>query len=330
MVVNVLIHFPSLGYNSHHRPFFTRNPGELQGERICTTLLKSNRGLGFTIVGGDDSEEEFLQIKSVVPHGPAWVDGRLQTGDVLVYVMDQCVLGYTHHDMVNMFQSIAPGQAVALEVCRGYPLPFDPNDPNTEIVTTVAVAQQQQQQPPMDGHKTPRPGSADLLRDGPTDINEDEYGGGLPNGGGGPGKVEFLTVEITKGAMGFGFTIADSAYGQKVKTILDRPRCKNLQEGDILVDINGINMRVMSHADVVQVLKDCPWGRDASITVQRGGPASTPTKSKWKKGGVNIVGLKDPADSSTSQLLQSATSPRKPPVGAGLFRSKTPTADLYR
>ena len=53
--------------------------------------------------------------------------------------------------------------------------------------------------------------------------------------------------------MGFGFTIADSAYGQKVKTILDRPRCKNLQEGDILVDINGINMRVMSHADVVQV-----------------------------------------------------------------------------
>lgn len=70
------------------------------------------------------------------------------------------MLGYTHHDMVNMFQSIAPGQAVALEVCRGYPLPFDPNDPNTEIVTTVAVAQQQQG----DGHKTPRPGSADLLQ----------------------------------------------------------------------------------------------------------------------------------------------------------------------
>lgn len=53
--------------------------------------------------------------------------------------------------------------------------------------------------------------------------------------------------------MGFGFTIADSAYGQKVKTILDRPRCKNLQEGDILVDINGINMRHMSHGEVVQV-----------------------------------------------------------------------------
>lgn len=77
----ILILFVS-GYN---RPFFTRNPSELQGERICTTLLKSNRGLGFTIVGGDDSEEEFLQIKSVVPHGPAWVDGRLQTGNYTTY-----------------------------------------------------------------------------------------------------------------------------------------------------------------------------------------------------------------------------------------------------
>lgn len=61
------------------------------------------------------------------------------TGDVLVYVNDKCVLGYTHHDMVTVFQSISPGETVKLEVCRGYPLPFDPNDPNTEVVTTVAV-----------------------------------------------------------------------------------------------------------------------------------------------------------------------------------------------
>ena len=70
---------------------------------------------------------------------------------------------------------------------------------------------------------------------------------------GGAGKAELMTVQITKGAMGFGFTIADSAHGQKVKTILDRPRCKNLAEGDILVDINAIDMRVLSHAQVVQV-----------------------------------------------------------------------------
>lgn len=60
---------------------FTTNPHELVGERIRSTLVKSIRGLGFTIVGGDDSKEEFLQIKSVVPNGPAWLEGKLQTGN---------------------------------------------------------------------------------------------------------------------------------------------------------------------------------------------------------------------------------------------------------
>lgn len=60
-------------------------------------------------------------------------------GDVLVYVNDKCVLGYTHHDMVTVFQAIVPGETVHLDVCRGYHLPFDPFDPNTEVVTTVAV-----------------------------------------------------------------------------------------------------------------------------------------------------------------------------------------------
>merc|ERR1719158_1273782 len=112
--------------SQNDRPFFTRDPNQLVGEKLQAKLVKSTRGLGFTIVGGDDSEEEFLQIKSVVPNGPAWLDGKLKTGDVLVYVNGTCVLGFTHHDMVTMFQS------------------FDPDDPNTEIVTTVAVTSPEQ------------------------------------------------------------------------------------------------------------------------------------------------------------------------------------------
>ena len=44
------------------------------------------QGLGFTIVGGDDNVEEFLQIKSVVPNGPAWLDGNLKTGKNLFFL----------------------------------------------------------------------------------------------------------------------------------------------------------------------------------------------------------------------------------------------------
>ena len=61
-------------------PFFTRDPTLLRGDRLRCQLVKSSRGLGFTIVGGDDNVDEFLQIKSVVPNGPAWNDGLLKTG----------------------------------------------------------------------------------------------------------------------------------------------------------------------------------------------------------------------------------------------------------
>lgn len=57
-------------------------------------------------------------------------------------------------------------------------------------------------------------------------------------------RPEYLTIPIVKGAMGFGFTIADSAYGQKVKKILDRQRCKNLMEV-CMFDKNKKNARFL-------------------------------------------------------------------------------------
>ncbi|XP_059622680.1 membrane-associated guanylate kinase, WW and PDZ domain-containing protein 1 [Phlebotomus argentipes] len=309
-------------------PIFTRNPLELRGERITTTLLKSSRGLGFTIVGGDDNVDEFLQIKSIVPNGPAWLDGKLQTGDVLVYVNDICVLGFTHHDMVNVFQSILPGETVPLEVCRGYPLPFDPNDPNTEVVTTIAV----------DGINSD-PEKARILMDLNMDGNynfldmSDPVSPPGAMGGAksplarlqadgffadGKSEPEVHNISIVKGAMGFGFTIADSAYGQKVKKILDRQCCKNLQEGDILLAINSIGVKQMTHNEVVQVLKDCPKSQEAVLKVQRG--QFLPSGAAGKNN--SLTGERKMLKKSSDGLFRFGKD-------GGLFRSKTPTADLY-
>ncbi|CAM1323211.1 Uncharacterised protein g8324 [Pycnogonum litorale] len=306
---------------------FTPNPSELQGDVYRTTLVKSPRGFGFTIVGGDDeSLEEFLQIKSIVTNGPAWQDGKLKTGDVLVFVNDVCVLGFTHQDVVSLFQAISPGEAVLLEICRGYPLPFDPNDPNTEIVTTVAVSasdcnplmiysSNDQENVNRSVKSLPdlstslksehpqRHNSTDILNDG-GDQRTPDILDFYPHSA---TKPEFLTVEIEKGNMGFGFTIADSAYGQKVKKILDRARCKSLQEGDILVEINTQDMRGLSHSDVVQILKDCPKQLTAAITIQRGGGMS-PARNKPKNNDIRL-----PKEGGYN----------------GVYRSKTPTADLY-
>jgi atrophin-1 interacting protein 3 (BAI1-associated protein 1) len=196
------------------KTFFTKNPADLLGERIQTVLIKSQRGLGFTIVGGecnDDEEiDEFLQIKSIIPNSPAEIDAKLCTGDILVFVNNICVLGFTHHEMVNIFQSILPGEEVHLDVCRGYKLPFDPTDPNTEIVTTIAVNSLSDE---MDKNRL-------LL-----DISHDNYNYlEMQNDQPGPsnGKSNFEVPEvhdivIVKGDQGFGFTIAESNFENVVR-----------------------------------------------------------------------------------------------------------------
>ena len=117
--------------------------------------------------------------------------------------------------------------------------------------------------------------------------------------------------------MGFGFTIADSVYGQKVKKILDRMRCKNLMEGDILVDINSINVKRMSHSDVVQVLKECAEGQEAIVMVERGG-MNSPSKGRPRK---------EPLPSPKKAVI--GPSSASPAFSTYQYRSKTPTADMY-
>lgn len=54
-----------------------------------------------------------------------------------------------------------------------------------------------------------------------------------------------------------------------MKKVLDPTRCGGLEEGDRLIAIDGIDLRGLSHTQVVQVLKDFPLEREASLIVQR-------------------------------------------------------------
>ncbi|XP_044007096.1 membrane-associated guanylate kinase, WW and PDZ domain-containing protein 2-like isoform X3 [Aphidius gifuensis] len=371
-------------------PNFTRNPKKLKGQRIRTTLLKGSRGLGFTIVGGDDTVDEFLQIKSVAPNGPAWLDGKLQTGDVLVYVNDTCVLGFTHNEMVNVFKSIGSGETVTLEICRGYSLPFDPNDPNNEVVTTIAVSPPETMMTDehpnlymdldrniqnnnrrfgfMDNSFLPvhlhnnninnnvnnnnhvdnltttsvnsmpdlcisdkistikRPNSTDILLSDNTDFHDHQQQQKILSSSlttttttsstsitNNLSTTEYFNISIVKGSMGFGFTIADSSYGQKVKKILDRQRCKNLLEGDILISINDINVKNMCHLEVVQVLKDYSTNQEAMIHVQR-----TNNNNNNNNSAIN-----------NNNNTTNDNKNDKPQQQQDFYRSKTPTADIY-
>uniref|UniRef100_A0A672H277 Membrane associated guanylate kinase, WW and PDZ domain containing 1b n=1 Tax=Salarias fasciatus TaxID=181472 RepID=A0A672H277_SALFA len=322
------------------KPFFTRNRSELKGTFINTKLKKSRRGFGFTVVGGDEPDE-FLQIKSLVLDGPAALDGKMETGDVIVSVNDTCVLGYTHAQVVKIFQSIPIGSMVNLELCRGYPLPFDPDDPNTSLVTSVAILDNKDPiivngqevsnsydspsshgsqsngngpangPPPLNGLPRPHSPSVEVASD--TSSQQGYPSDVVTLASSIATQPELITVHMEKGDKGFGFTIADSpgGGGQRVKQIVDYPRCRGLREGDIIVEVNKRNVQSMSHNQVVDLLSKCPKGSEVTMLVQRGvAPAKKSPKLQLSR--------KDSQNSSQHSVSSHRSAHTDSPVHASL------------
>lgn len=203
-------------------------------------------------------------------------------GDVIVDINGSCVLGHTHADVVQMFQLVPVNQYVNLTLCRGYPLPDDNEDPVVDIVAATPVINGQS------------------LTKGETCLNTQDFKSGAvvldQNGKSGHSLIsdrfngasdlseqrasmassvssqpELVTIPLIKGPNGFGFAIADSPAGQKVKMILDSQWCQGLQKGDIIKEIYHQNVQNLTHLQVVEVLKQFPVGADVPLLILRGG-----------------------------------------------------------
>lgn len=215
---------------------------------------------------------------------------------MIVEINGKCVLGKTHPEVVKMFQSIPINQYVDLVLCRGYPLPpdvdVDSDDPlpppppppasqpqqalhGGEVVTAVPLINGQ----PLLVKGDVLHGSSQELHYVTTDASGRPVVAALPNGrqperGEGVSGMllpELVSVPLVKGPGGFGFAIADCPLGQKVKMILDAQWCRGLQKGDVIKEINKQNVQTLSHAQVVDILKDFPVGSEVNLLVLRGG-----------------------------------------------------------
>nr|XP_012773611.1 membrane-associated guanylate kinase, WW and PDZ domain-containing protein 3 isoform X2 [Maylandia zebra] len=319
---------------------FTADPSQLKGEIYHTALKKSSQGFGFTIIGGDRTDE-FLQVKNVLSDGPAAQDKKMASGDVIVEINGVCVLGKTHPEVVQMFQSIPINQYVDMVLCRGYPLPPDvdldsddplpppPPPPDTqpqqalhggEVVTAVPLINGQ----PLLVKGDVLHGSSQELHYVTTDASGRPVVAALPNGrqGGEAATAmlqpELVSVPLVKGPGGFGFAIADCPLGQKVKMILDAQWCRGLQKGDVIKEINRQNVQSLSHAQVVDILKDLPVGSEVNVLVLRGGQTS-PVKSLKPEMTASTETLDIVTDSapqalpyhSNTSTLRSADSPKR-------------------
>ncbi|XP_032368570.1 membrane-associated guanylate kinase, WW and PDZ domain-containing protein 3 isoform X1 [Etheostoma spectabile] len=323
---------------------FTSDPSELNGEMYHTALKKSSQGFGFTIIGGDRTDE-FLQVKNVLSDGPAAHDNKMASGDVIVEINGMSVLGKTHPEVVQMFQSIPINQYVDMVLCRGYPLPpdvdLDSDDPlpppppppatqpqqalhGGEVVTAVPLINGQ----PLLVKGDVLHGSSQELHYVTTDASGRPVVAALPNGRQGERgeaptgmlQPELVSVPLVKGPGGFGFAIADCPLGQKVKMILDAQWCHGLQKGDVIKEINRQNVQTLSHAQVVDILKDLPVGSEVNVLVLRGGQTS-PVKTLKPKQEMTastetLDGIVDSAPHalpyhSNTSTLRSANSPKR-------------------
>uniref|UniRef100_A0A8C1TRZ4 Membrane-associated guanylate kinase, WW and PDZ domain-containing protein 3 n=1 Tax=Cyprinus carpio TaxID=7962 RepID=A0A8C1TRZ4_CYPCA len=282
---------------------FTRDPSQLHGAILRTTLKKSPQGFGFTIIGGD-RPDEFLQVKNVLRDGPAAHDNKIASGDVIVDINGTCVLGKTHADVVQMFQSIPVNQYVDMVLCRGYPLPEDTNssEEGTGDITAIHPAAA------MPNGRYPEAGETTLLQ------------------------PELVSVPLVKGPSGFGFAIADCPLGQKVKMILDAQWCRGLLKGDVIKEINRQNVQTLTHAQVVDILKDLPMGSEVNVLVLRGGQTS-PVKSLKPVSSITpAIPSSQKQDIASSSVSTETPSPAEPgpqslPFPPHAIRSNSPKLD---
>lgn len=310
------------------RSHFTRDPSQLKGVLVRASLKKSTMGFGFTIIGGD-RPDEFLQVKNVLKDGPAAQDGKIAPGDVIVDINGNCVLGHTHADVVQMFQLVPVNQYVNLTLCRGYPLPDDSEDSVVDIVAATPVINGQSltkgetcmntqdfKQGAIALDQNGKPGqilASDRLN-GPSDSSEQRAS--LASSG--SSQPELVTIPLIKGPKGFGFAIADSPTGQKVKMILDSQWCQGLQKGDIIKEIYHQNVQNLTHLQVVEVLKQFPVGADVPLLILRGGPRS-PTKTAKMKA--------DTKENSGSLEAINEPIPQPMPFPPSIIRSGSPKLD---
>lgn len=304
---------------------FTRDPSQLKGILVRASLKKSTMGFGFTIIGGD-RPDEFLQVKNVLKDGPAAQDGKIAPGDVIVDINGSCVLGHTHADVVQMFQLVPVSQYVNLTLCRGYPLPDDNEDPAVDMVAATPVINgqsltkgentQEFKSGAMALDQNGKPGQV-LVGDrlnGPSDASEQR----ASMASSASSQPELVTVPLIKGPKGFGFAIADSPTGQKVKMILDSQWCPGLQKGDVIKEIYHQNVQNLTHLQVVEVLKQFPVGADVPLLILRGGPPSPTKTAKMKT---------DKKEHSGSSEAVNEPVPQPLPFPPSIVRSGSPKLD---
>ncbi|XP_023595536.1 disks large homolog 2 isoform X9 [Trichechus manatus latirostris] len=229
-------------------------------------LFKGPKGLGFSIAGGVGNQhipgDNSIYVTKIIDGGAAQKDGRLQVGDRLLMVNNYSLEEVTHEEAVAILKNTS--DVVYLKV--GKPTTIYMTDPYGPPDITHSYS------PPMENH---------LLSGNNGTL---EYKTSLPPIS--PGRYspipkhmlveddytrEPRKVVLHKGSTGLGFNIVGGEDGEGifVSFILaggPADLSGELQRGDQILSVNGIDLRGASHEQAAAALKGA--GQTVTIIAQ--------------------------------------------------------------
>ncbi|XP_064787714.1 multiple PDZ domain protein-like isoform X1 [Oncorhynchus masou masou] len=212
-------------------------------------ILPKEEG-GFGITFSEEDPRTGVVIQSITEKGPAGKDGSIKSGDKLLAVEDEPVVGYTV-ERVHTLLGNAKG-SVKLTICANESLPLPPYD--TDQATSIpsiymANLGQPESEPIRSSSRSSTPGT--LASSDPVTCPI------IPG-------CE-TTIDISKGHTGLGLSIVggcDTLLGTIIihEVYEEGAASKDgrLWAGDQILEVNGIDLRVATHDEAINVLRQTP------------------------------------------------------------------------